>query len=411
MSTAELWIAATAAAVWSGWIIAVVVRFLDSKRLDGSPADLPADAPLVSVVIPARDEAHNIETCLRSILASTYANLEVIVVDDHSRDGTREIARRIAAEDAAHAQRGAMIAGNADASHPTTPRVRVLDAPPLPEGWFGKQWACHTAAAVARGDLLCFTDADTRHGPELLARSVNAMRAREAALFTVAGRQEAHSFWEKVVQPFVFALMLSRYGGLESMSRAKNPRNRIANGQYLLFTRDAYLAVGGHASVRDHVGEDLMLAQRIAERRLPMVMVLATDHLSTRMYTSFGELRRGWGKNVYAAGRDTVTLGPIGRRILPFVFPLPALAPLVPTVVLALALTGILGPGALLFGSVAGGVNLLFWLGVYGYSRINPLWGLLHPLAAVVFAWIMAEAAWRGSRVSWKGRAYVSRSN
>jgi len=410
MSTAELGTAAIAAALWSGWIIAVVLRFLDSTRLADFAPDLPADAPLVSVVIPARDEAHNIETCLRSILESTYAHLEVIVVDDHSRDGTGDIARRIAAEDAESAEPGAARSAASGERDAVVPRVRVLDAPPLPEGWFGKQWACHTGASAARGDLLCFTDADTRHGPELIARGVNAMRARDAALFTVAGRQEAHSFWEKVVQPFVFALLLSRYGGLESMSRSRNPKDRIANGQFLLFSREAYLTVGGHAAVRDHVAEDLMLAQRVAERRLPMLMVLAPDHLSTRMYTSLDELRRGWGKNVYAAGRDTLDLGPFSRRILPFIFPLPALVPLVLTVALALALAGVLGPGALLFGSFAGGVNLLFWIGVYGYSRLNPLWGLLHPLAAIVFAWILAEAAWRGSRVSWKGRDYVSRS-
>lgn len=386
---AEHWPAVAAAGLWVLVIVAVVVRFLDSQRLDRYPADAPADAPRVCVIIPARDEAHNIEACVRSVLASTYPRLEVVVVDDHSTDGTGAVARRIAAED---------------------PRLRVVEAPPLPEGWFGKQWACHTGVQASRAEVLCFTDADTRHGPELLSRSVNALRQRGSALFTVAGHQEAHTFWEKVLQPFVFAILMSRYGGLEAMSRATRPTDKIANGQFLLFTRAAYAQVGGHAGVRDHVAEDLRLAQKVAEAGLAQHMVLARDHLRTRMYTSLGEIRRGWGKNVFAAGRDTYPLGPVTRRVFPFVFPIPALVPVIPLVILFLALVGVLGDGALYFGVITTAANLLFWLGVYAYSRLNPLWGLTFPLASLLFAWICAEAAWRGSRVAWKGRQYVSRS-
>lgn len=391
---AEHWPALAAAVVWVLFIVLVVVRFADSKHLDDYSPLAPVDAPRVSVIIPARDEARNIETCLRSVLASSYPRLEVIVVDDHSSDGTAQIAQRIANEDA----------GTQGAS-----RVQVVAAGALPPEWFGKQWACHSGARAAHGEILCFTDADTRHGPELLARSVNAMRQRQAALFTVAGHQEALSFWERVVQPFVFVLLLSRYGGMEAMSRSVRPMDKIANGQFLMMTRTVYTAIGGHEAVKDHVAEDLRLAQRVAERGLGAHMVLATDHLRTRMYASLGEIRRGWGKNVYAAGRDTLRLGPVSRRLLPFLFPLPALLPVIPLVVLVLALLGVLGSGALLFGAIVTGANVLFWMGAYGYARLNPLWGLTFPLAALVFGWICAEAAWRGSRVEWKGRGYISR--
>jgi len=404
---AELWPAALAAALWIGALVLVVVRFLDSRRLDSHPATVPPDAPMVSVVIPARNEAANIERCLRSVLASTYAPLEVIVVDDHSTDGTGAIARRIAEEDG-RARLGTESRGTD--SHGSASRVRVLNAPDLPDGWFGKQWACHTAARAARGELLCFTDADTAHGPELLARSVNALRERGAALFTVAGHQEAVSFWEKAIQPFVFAILLARFGGTERMSRSTRPLDKIANGQYLLITRAAYDAAGGHETVRGHVAEDLRLAQTFTTLGLPVHMELAQHHLSTRMYTSLGEIRRGWGKNVYAAGRDTFPLGPITGRIFPFFFPLPALVPLIPPTLLLLGALGVLGPGAMLFGSVATAATLLFWMGVYAYARLNPLWAFCFPLAAVVFAAISAEAAWRGNWVSWKGRAYQSRS-
>lgn len=400
----EHWVAIGLALAWCALIVLVVWRFTDTVSLNEYAAAAPADAPLVSVIIPARNEAHNIAGCLRSVLASEYPALEVIVVDDHSTDGTGEIARAIAAEDVAQRR----VPGEARASRQPSARVRVIAAPDLAPGWFGKQWACQAGARIATGSLLCFTDADTAHGPELIPRSINALLTRKSDLFTVAGRQEMLSFWEKVMQPTVFTLLLARYGGLESMSRSTDPLDKIANGQFIIVRREPYERIGGHAAVRGHVAEDLRLAQVFTEQGLASHMVLAREHLSTRMYSSLAEIRRGWGKNLYAGGRDTLPLGPITRRLLPFIFPLPALLPLVPTVVLVLALLGVLGTGALWFGAIAGTVNLLFWCGLYAFTGLNPLWGLTHPLASVVFSGICAEAAWKGSQVEWKGRRYES---
>ena len=182
--------ALTTGLLWSlPWIappVAVIVRSLKSRSLDDTPEAVGPNGPLVSVIIPARNEARNIERCVRSVLATTYPNLEVIVVDDHSTDGTRDIARRIAAGDQ---------------------RLAVIPAPDLPPGWFGKQWACASGALVASGSLLCFTDADTTHAPDLLPRSVNEMRARHVDLLTVAGAQEMRGFWERIIQPQLFALL------------------------------------------------------------------------------------------------------------------------------------------------------------------------------------------------------------
>ena len=144
--------------IWSlPWIIPPLVtyfRLRHSRSLDDE-SDVPLEnPPLVSVIIPARNEAHNIARCVSSILSATYPNLELIVVDDNSTDGTGEIA-------------GAAAQGD--------PRVRVITCPPLPEGWFGKQWACATGAKAARGSVLQFTDADTVHAADLVTRSTNAM--------------------------------------------------------------------------------------------------------------------------------------------------------------------------------------------------------------------------------------------
>jgi hypothetical protein len=138
-------------------------------------------------------------------------------------------------------------------------------------------------------------------------------------------------------------------------------------------------------------------------------MLLARDEMRTRMYTSLSEIRRGWGKNVYAGGRDTMPLNAVTEKIFQWIFPVPALVPLLPMLLPALGLTGVLGEGAVLFGAITTPVTLLYYGGVYAYARLNPLWALTYPLAAVMFSWICAEAAWRGSKVEWKGRGYVSR--
>ncbi|HUQ48820.1 MAG TPA: glycosyltransferase, partial [Gemmatimonadaceae bacterium] len=250
------------------WILSPIVtalRVRNSTSLNDESADAPSNPPLVGVVIPARDEARNIERCVRSVLTTTYPNLEVIVVDDHSTDGTGELAHAIAATDA---------------------RVRVIANPDLPDGWFGKQWACQNGAAASRGEIICFADADTAQSSDLITRSVNAIQRRGADLFSIAGRQELGSFWERVIQPMVFSLLLVRYGGTESVTNTRRIHDKIANGQCLFVKRDVYDSLGGHGLVKSHVADDLMMAQRFFARGKKVVLMKGVDQLSTRMYTS-----------------------------------------------------------------------------------------------------------------------------
>ena len=375
----------------SPWLVAPVLaawRVRDSRRLDEWPAELPGDAPLVSAIVPARDERHNIERCARSLLASSYVPLEVIVVDDHSSDGTGDLARAIARHD---------------------PRLRVLPAPPLPEGWFGKPWACAKGAEVARGAILCFVDADTMHAPDLVPRAVNAMRARGLGMLSVIGRQELGSFWERVVQPHVFAVIALRYGGTEPVNRSRRAADKIANGQCIFVTRAAYDSVGGHAVVRDKVAEDLALAQCLFAAGVETALVLGPEQLVTRMYTSLAELVRGWGKNVFAGGREAMPLGMAGRLIFPLLLPLPALATLAPLAGLGLAQAGV-GPSWLsLASAIAIAASIIWWLVVYRWMQAPLAYALLFPLGAAVFLHIIIQATRRGSRVAWKEREYVSR--
>jgi chlorobactene glucosyltransferase len=288
-------------------------------------------------------------------------------------------------------------------------RVKVLTNPELPEGWFGKQWACHNGAAVATGQLLLFTDADTRHGAECLPRAVNAMRIRGADLFSVAGQQVMASFWERLLQPHIFMQILARYGGTEMISRAASPFSKVANGQYLMISRACYDRIGGHDAVRAHVAEDLRLAQTAARAGMSVQMVTGLEHLSTRMYTGLRALMRGWGKNVWAAGRDTLPLGPAGRAVLRVLFPLPSLWGIAPVIIGLLALAGVLAPAYGWWALAAYLLTTLGWFPSYIAAREPLAYAWLHPLASVLVFWIFATAAWRGARVEWKGRAYISR--
>ena len=374
------------------WIVnPLVLLWRGRERADlGSypPAEPGADgAELVSIVLPARNEARNIDACMRSILSTAWPQVELFVVNDGSTDSTGEIARRVALGDA---------------------RATVIDAPPLPDGWFGKQWACHQVVTRARGSLFLFTDADTRHTSELLPRMIRAMHARRADMLSVAGLQLAETFWERLMQPQMFTLIMMRYGSVERMSRSTNPLDKIVNGQCFAITRTAYDRVGGHAAVRDNVAEDLRLAQEVARSGGSVQMVEGPNYMSTRMYEGLGELMRGWGKNVYAAGRDTVPLGPVGQAVLRVVYPLPSLWNVVPVVAAALAIGGVLGAPSLWWGVTCYVAFALFELVVMKISRV-PLWyAALHPLAGMMMFALMARAAWRGDRVEWKGREYRS---
>jgi chlorobactene glucosyltransferase len=381
-----------AAVIWSlPWIIpplATYFRLRRSRSLDVESDIVPENPPLVSVIIPARNEAHNIARCVTSILSTTYPNLELIVVDDSSTDGTAQIAREAAQRD---------------------PRARFITSPPLPEGWFGKQWACATGAKVARGSVLQFTDADTVHGADLVTRSINAMRRARAQLFSVAGRQELGGFWEKVIQPQIFTILSMRYGGTESITQSTNVRDKIASGQCIFVTHDSYNAIGGHASVRTSVAEDMMLAQKFFAARKRVVIVLGLNQLSTRMYASLGEIISGWRKNVFAGGLDSVPFGKVGQTILPLFLLMPPMMQLLPPLSLALAVTGLATSGTLLvWAAISGGVTLLWWIVVYVTIGENPFYALAYPLGALVLLYIFFTAVIRGRRVSWKGRTYIS---
>jgi chlorobactene glucosyltransferase len=366
-------------------VVGVLWRIRRSRSLDEFPATATADVPPLSVIVPARNEAANIGRCLTSLRASAYPDLELIVIDDHSTDDTGRLARATADGD---------------------PRVRIVTAPDLAPGWLGKQWACAHGASLARGELLCFTDADTVHAPDLHLRSVRALLDGRADLLSVAGTQELGTVWERLIQPQIFALLFARYGGTDIVSNASRPEDVIANGQYMLFRRASYAALGGHESVRTNVAEDLALAMRAKRYGMRVHLIQGLGQLSTRMYASLGALLQGWMKNVYAGGIQTLPPGRAFRVLFPVILLAPVVVWLAPPLTLLAALAGATSPAVETWAVTTSSILLVWWLIVYTAMTRRPWFALLAPIGTLFLAYIFLRAIARGRRVEWKGRAY-----
>ena len=231
------------------------------------------DVPAVTVIIPARNEEVCLQVCIESLIAQAGVAFEIIVVDDHSTDRTREIAESFA-------DRG----------------VRVLKAPKLTPGWTGKNNAAAAGAKVARGEWLLFTDADTVHLPGSLARAVAEAERYGASMLSYSPRQIVETFAEKAVMAVIFAELAAEY----RPSLVSDPRSPVAaaNGQYILIRRETYDAVGGHAAIRDEILEDVALARAVKRARQKIFFRYGADSVQTRMYRTFAQLREGWTKNL-----------------------------------------------------------------------------------------------------------------
>lgn len=388
----------------------MALRIREPRPLpEGSAAPADGLAPLVSVVVPARNEARNIVDCLRTLVVQDHPSFEIVVVDDGSEDGTAELA-------------GTVEPGRARA-------IRVIRGEPLPEGWFGKPWACLQGAEASAGELLLFTDADTRHAPDLLRRCVAALAEDDAAALSPVGRQEMVGFGERLVQPHMFVLLGLRYPLLDRPVEAGRWRDAILSGQYTLVRRDAYDAVGGHRAVAGEVVEDLRLGQELVRAGHQISLRGAGEAFSTRMYHSLRELVEGWSKNV-ATGARQVT-GPLGPLAVPMGVAFIVGLWIVPPLVLAAAGLGALlpeaawgtpvpegpGPGwlaalvpgraATVWAAGASAIALALWAGACRRFEVPRRYAFLFPLGAAVVVYILLRSWARGSRrIEWKGRTY-----
>ncbi len=326
------------------------------------------EGALVSILIPARDEAPNIAACLDAALSSTGVAIEVLVMDDGSRDATPDIIAARAAAD---------------------PRVRLLQAPPLPPGWTGKVHACARLAEAATGTHLLFIDADVRLAPDAAARMAGHAARHRLALVSGVPRQEMGTIGEGLTVPAINLLMM---GYLPGAGRAFTRHKALAAacGQLILVERAAYEAVGGHGAFRGQLHDGLCLARNLRAAGHRTEIVDGAPLATCRMYRDFGEAWNGFLKNAREGmatpiGLPIWTVFLFGGHILPWLL-LPA-----PAAALALTLTYVLRAAITV-------------------RAREPAWTIpLHPAGvavALAIQWTALARSALGRPSGWKGRAY-----
>jgi glycosyltransferase involved in cell wall biosynthesis len=367
---------------------------LRQYRIAPPLAACPKTVPMVSVIIPARNEEQSLPAALQAVLTNRAAELEIIVVDDHSSDRTAAIVRGFAAADS---------------------RVRLIAAPTLPEGWCGKQHACAVGAAAARFERLLFVDADVRLADDALARMCEVLDRSGAGLVSGFPRQVTVTWLERLLLPLMHFLLLG-FLPIGRMRASRHPMYGAACGQLILVTRSAYVAAGGHAAIRSSLHDGLKLPRAIRAAGWGTDLFDATDLATCRMYRNAGDVWRGLGKNAREGMAAPAAIVPwsivlLGGQVLG-----PALV--VTWIVAAIVDRGtwatadgaaaLLGVALLIFAAA-----LAYWPRLRAAARFRQSWlGVaFHPLGVcllMIIQWQALFREWFGGTAEWKGRKYAS---
>ncbi len=369
--------------VWGGLILGTQ-RWGERWRMERPPLGQDSKNPLlVSICIPARNEEENIGACLSAALGSRWPQLEVIVVDDRSTD---ETARR------------ARAAGEGD------DRLFIVEGTEPPSGWAGKPWACRRAAGEARGQILCFVDADVRLAPDTVTALVDTMVGQDLRLLSAYGSWDLRSFWERVLIPAVGWLIR----GAVDLDQVNDPGLPVAfaNGQLIAVERSTYDAMGGHGTVRSEVLEDVRLAEQFKCRGHKVGMRVAPWAFQVRLYESLSEIIRGYTKNMYEGmgRRPSLALGAIL-----FIFVgalLPWILLLTGTGVRVLLGWAVPETPWLLWCAVVCGLQLLFRWRLESKDGRSGWMAFAHPLANILLSWILFRSMF-AMETTWKGRVFV----
>jgi glycosyltransferase involved in cell wall biosynthesis len=343
-------------------------------RLRSSPP--LAREPLVSVIIPARNEERVIARTVRAFLAQSYSALELIVVNDRSTDGTGGILHSI-----------------------DDRRLIVVDGEEPPPGWLGKPWALHEGTLRARGELLLFVDADVIYAPETVRAAVARQQTGDAAVLSLLPHFEMRGFWENAVMPQL-AVMVFSFLPMWLANRSRMPLLAVGGGPGNLLTREVYDAVGGHEALRDSVIDDVALSRLVRRKlRRRTEAVRADDFVSLRMYHGLGEIVDGFTKNLFFVfGRSYLTgilmiVAGVVFHILPYLLALWG-DPLAIATVVLITVTRLV-----LFASLR-------------YSLLSAIF--LHPVMLAVWIFITLRSMWYTGvlrRLSWRGRIYDARES
>ncbi|MBN2073095.1 MAG: glycosyltransferase [Actinobacteria bacterium] len=356
----------------------VVFKNILNFRLD---PEYIKNSPLVSILIPARNEEKNIKRCINSLLKQDYNNLEILVLDDNSTDRTAQEVLKISAKDM---------------------RVRLVSGKPLPTGWMGKSYACHQLSRQADGDYLVFTDADTLHGSSSISSSLAALLKNRLDALSVFPRQIMVSIHERMVVVFIHIAIMVLLP-ISMICKLKTPKICIANGQFMMFRKKAYYRCGGHRSVKNAVIEDVALSKQAKSHGLRFMIFDGRAAVFCRMYHGLKEVIRGFSKFIFLA---------MSRSILKLTFVIKFLVMLflMPFILLPLGLYFFHWPARLLvLIATQVAVTLVIKIVLAFRFRERMLDIIFHPLSIFYIAILSFNSVCQSifsRKVYWKGRIY-----
>lgn len=350
-----------------------------------APKSGAATSPGVSILIPARNEEASIEDSVLAALQTSDIPFEIVVLDDQSRDRTAALVTAIAREDS---------------------RVRLENAPPLPEGWCGKQHACYNLALKARHDHFLFLDADVRLQPNCASRLISFLGQSRAKLVSGIPKQITLSLGEKMLIPLIHFILLC-FLPIIWMRKFTHPAFAAGCGQLFLTTRESYFQVGGHAAIRQSLHDGITLPAAYRRQGLSTDLCDATDMATCRMYQGFGQVWNGLGKNATEG-----LAKPVRLTFFTFFLVLGQVMPLV--LLLVFSLEPHPCPEKIGFSSLA--LFLGYLPRLLAARRFEQSWAgaLLHPASILLLLWIQWFALfrqWLGIPSGWKGRDYPTKRN
>ncbi len=382
------------------------VLYFRNSRVFHRLATVPLTSPAnISVLIPARNEATGIVISVKSVLANEGVELEVIVLDDQSTDGTDNIVRELLKQDT---------------------RLSLATAPPLPEGWSGKQHACYVLSKLAKYDTFVFLDADVRLQPNALASLKQFQLDSNAELVSGFPKQETVGFLEQLIIPLINWLLLS-YLPFDRMRTDKSPSLGAGCGQWFLTTRTAYETTGGHSHplVKNSFHDGIKLPRAYRQHGFRTDVADATDVATCRMYRTAGQVWNGFAKNA----REGIG-SPKGIWLWTFLLWAGHILPWMMVVVnffiaanidintMTSGGTGLPTPASALPAKFQLAISLVTVVlsllpRIHAAVRFRQSWlgVLLHPLSILgllVIQWYANIRAWVGKPVGWKGRTLQS---
>jgi chlorobactene glucosyltransferase len=362
-------------------ILINLVLNLKNIRIPSIKSLVPDDPPLISVLVPARNEEDNIAACLESLTRQDYPNFEIIVLNDNSEDRTEEIVNALARRNS---------------------RIRLVNGRPLPEDWAGKPFACHQLAQRARGKWLLFVDADTVHEPHML-RSVLALAMEEkTSMLSGFPRQLNRSLLQKITVPLIYFFIIG-WAPLWWIQRRKSRRASVAIGQFLFFSRDEYWRIGGHGVVKSRILEDIWMGVEVARHQGRHIAVDLSSVVSCDMYPTASAMWHGLARCLYSV----VLISPLALFCLIIIVALLYVGPFywlfngffmspMPLIWRATVISQVVM------------ILLIRWL-VDARFKAPAISVWLHPMGVFYLVTILFYASWRwwiGAGVSWKEREY-----